>query len=69
LWSREGSDRELRDQSATESHDLLTATVFFLGSDGAAMRRGNDVAGAMPLMITSPRAASSVDKRSAMPLP
>src|ERR1700681_3439701 len=31
LWSRESSDRELRDQRATDSHDLLGEPRVFLG--------------------------------------
>jgi hypothetical protein len=31
LWSREGSDQQLGDQLATESHDLLGEPRVFLG--------------------------------------
>jgi hypothetical protein len=50
LWSREGSDRELGDQRATESHDLLGEPRVFLGvhdvnsgaEDGGGFSLGSD---------------------------
>ena len=85
LRRRKGAQRKLRRDCATRGENLLGELLVFLGinlvdagapnGDGAAVRVQGSAMGqvstprAMPLKMTSPWAARSQARRSAMPMP